>query len=307
MKNDNGPEPDRTRPAPPSEPVPHGDESDPSLDEQDGAGARMPVIDHLTELRTRLLYSVLAFLGAFIGLYYPLRTKVLVFLLQPYLDAYNSLILWGEEKTRSFQEVTTALSPQEVLFTDMKAIALVALIVSSPVIFYQVWLFVRPALKRAELRFTFPFVIASTIFFMAGTAFCYKVILNISSAFLILYAAPVTAVRVSIASYFSFALRLELAFGLAFELPVAIFILARMGLVNAKFLWSKFRWAILVIALCSAVLTPPDIVSQTLLGIPLIGLYVLSIGVAHVFGKSRPAAAKDDDEEDEPPEDEPAG
>jgi len=318
---DNGPPPDQIKPAPDptqereeenppkeednAEPDDSIGEDDPGLNDDEELGGRMPLLAHLAELRTMLIRIVLSFLVIFLGIYYPLKTRVLAFLLQPYLDAYNSLKL-TDIPVRTFNDVTTALSPQEVLFTDMKAIALVAIFIASPLIFYQIWKFVSPGLYRKEKRAVFPVALASTLFFVAGAAFCYFVILRLSSEFLIYYALPVTSVRVSIAQYFSFALKLVFAFGLAFELPIVILILARAGIVDAKFLWTKFRWALLLIALFAAVLTPPDWVSQSLLGIPLVGLYILSIGVAAVFGKKKPQETDDDDEE-EPEPDEPAG
>jgi len=235
---------------------------------QDGA----PLIQHLVELRTRSLRAGAVFLIATVASYM-FSKYVLLMLEQPFIDVSGGV--------KSLQY----LVPTEGFLTRLKVSALCGLVISSPYIFYQVWKFVAPGLYKHERRLAVPSVMAASILFAGGVLFGYFLILPYGLRFLVLGFEIPSAVEANIQlkQYVSFTLKLMVAFGIAFELPVIIFLLARMGLVSSGWLVKNFRYAIVVIFIASAVITPPDFITQVTLAMPLILLYWISVGVAHVF------------------------
>jgi sec-independent protein translocase protein TatC len=159
------------------------------------------------------------------------------------------------------------------------------IILASPVILWQIWLFVAPALYRNERRWVWPFLVASVVFFLSGCAFGYYQAFPLVVGFLVGMGRPFQAV-ITINEYLSTATKVILGLGLCFEMPILVFFLARMGVVSEKWLLAKFKYAVLIIFFVAAVITPtPDITTQCVFAVPMILLYLLGVGVAWIFRK----------------------
>jgi sec-independent protein translocase protein TatC len=230
----------------------------------------MPFTSHLAELRNRLVKSVLALALAFFACY--LVVDDIFALLAAPLRRLNirGLTLIGTSVTEAF-------------FTKLKVAFVAAVIVASPVLLWQLWQFVAPGLYEHEKRYTRSFVLVGSIFFTAGAAFCYWIVIQQGLGFLL---ARFEAIDIQpllrVGDYLSLVSRLVLAFGTMFELPVLAFFLARVGIIDHRFLVRHSRYALIAIALFAAVLTPPDLIAQVLLMLPLALLYAVSIAVAYL-------------------------
>ena len=236
----------------------------------------MPLTAHLEELPWRLVRALLAIGVAFAGCY-AVAERTFTFLIRPLTQLRPDVtLLIGTGVTEAF-------------FTKLKVSFIAALFVASPAIFYQAWRFVAPGLYDSEKRLAVPFAVAASVFFFLGAAFCYVFVFPVGFEFFLeQYASINVAPQLRISEYLSFASRMLLAFGVTFELPVVTFFLARIGMVTHRTLIHGARYAIVVIFIVAAVLTPgPDIASQLLMAAPLLLLYGLSIGVAYVV--ARPA------------------
>ena len=232
----------------------------------------MTFTEHLEELRWRLLKSLGAVALAFAGSYV-VSNRIFAFMAAPLkqsLQPGQSLIGTGVA---------------EAFFIEMKVALVGGVFLASPVIFYQIWRFLAPGLLGSEKRTVVPFVICATLFFIGGAAFCYRVVLPVAFLYFIdQYQSLGVSPEIRIGEYFSFFFRMVLAFGVTFELPVLTFFLVRLGMVDYRFMWRSFRYAIVVIFIAAAILTPtPDVVNQTLLALPMVVLYLLSIGVAYFW------------------------
>jgi sec-independent protein translocase protein TatC len=248
---------------------------------------QMPLTAHLEELRWRLIKALLAVTVAFVAVY-NFSDVLFEVLTRPLIAMQEGPV----------QLIGTGVT--EAFFTKLKVSAIAALFVASPVIFYQLWLFVAPGLYDTEKRYARPFVFFATIFFILGAVFCYFVVFPVGYRFFLAeYATIGVAPAIRISEYLSFTARMLLAFGMTFEMPVVTFFLARLGLVTHQMMLGYFRYAVLVIFIVAAVLTPgPDVASQMLMAGPLLVLYILSIGVAYVFARTpAPAEAADDSTE----------
>ena len=242
---------------------------------------RMSLTDHLAELRTRLIRALMATAIGFAVAYF-WASELVTFLLRPLRDQGLDVEVIGTGVTDAF-------------FIKLKVSAIAGVFVASPVIFFQAWRFVSPGLYSREKRVAVPFSIAATFFFVAGAAFCYALVFPVAFRFFLeQFQTIALGPQIRISEYLTFASRMLLAFGITFELPVASFFLARVGLITHRTLLDSARYAIVVIFVVAAVLTPgPDIASQMLMAAPLLVLYALSIGVAWVFGRERAAAASE--------------
>ena len=236
----------------------------------------MGFLEHLDELRKRLLWS-LAAVGVAFAVALTQAKDILEFLLRPVRP------FLGDQKP-VYIELT------EPFLLYMKVGFLASLFLSAPFVLYQVWAFIAPGLYPRERRNVFPFILFATTFFLAGGAFGYYVGFPAACRFLIGIAADFQpALRVG--SLFAFESKIILGMGLVFELPTVVYFLARLGIVTPGFLWHNFKYAVLVIFIVAAVITPtPDIVTQCIFAAPMILLYLLSIAVAHLFGRVRPPA-----------------
>jgi sec-independent protein translocase protein TatC len=233
----------------------------------------MPLLGHLEELRWRLVKSLLAVAVAFVPAY-AFVTTLFRFLLQPlqYLPDPPPVV---------------GLAPAEAFFAKLKVAFIAAIFAAIPVVFYQLWQFVAPGLYQHEKRYVVPFVLFASFFFLLGAGFCYQVVLPVAYGFFLAeYKTVDVQATLRISEYFSFTSRMLLAFGVTFELPVLAFFFARVGLITHRTLLDFFRYSVVGIFVMAAVLTPgPDVASQLLLAGPLLLLYLVSIGVAYVFGK----------------------
>ena len=247
------------------------------------ADVKMPLTAHLEELRWRLIKSLVAIAIAFTAAY-NFADVLFAFLTRPLLD----LNLSGEAADTVHLIGTGVV---EAFFTKLKVALIAAVFLASPVLFYQIWQFVAPGLYDKEKRYARPFVLFGTFFFVSGAWFCYTMVLPVGYRFFITeYATIRVSPEIRISEYLSFTARMLLAFGATFELPVITFFLARVGFVTHQMMLRTVRYAILVIFIVAAMLTPgPDVASQLLMAGPLLVLYGLSIGVAYLFGKPRAA------------------
>jgi sec-independent protein translocase protein TatC len=230
---------------------------------------QMPFTSHLDELRSRLMRSALAVGIGFLFCFY-FADQIFFALAEPLRRLrIPDLTLIGTAVTEAF-------------FTKMKISFFAAIIVALPVLLWEGWQFVAPGLYEHEKRYTRSFVFFGSFFFLAGVAFCYGIVLQKGLAFLLKrYQVLQIQPAIQIGAYLSLVTRLVLAFGLMFQLPVLTFFLARVGLIDHRLLIHYFGYAVIGMAIVSAVLTPPDVISQILLMIPLTLLYGVSIGVAY--------------------------
>jgi sec-independent protein translocase protein TatC len=236
----------------------------------------MTFTEHLEELRWRLVKSVGAVALAF-GLCYFQSDRIFGFMIAPLKGALQpGQNLIGTGVTEAF-------------FIEMKVGLVGGLFLASPVIFYQIWRFLAPGLLGEEKKMVVPFVLCATGFFVGGAYFCYRVVLPVAFAYFVdQYLSLGVAPEIRIGEYFSFFFRMILAFGVTFELPVFTFFLVRLGIVDYRLMWRSFRYAIVLIFIAAAILTPtPDVINQTLLAAPMLILYLLSIGVAYIWRKER--------------------
>jgi sec-independent protein translocase protein TatC len=229
----------------------------------------MPFTSHLDELRSRLMRSALAVGIGFLFCFY-FADQIFFALAEPLRRLrIPDLTLIGTAVTEAF-------------FTKMKISFFAAIIVALPVLLWEGWQFVAPGLYEHEKRYTRSFVFFGSFFFLAGVAFCYGIVLQKGLAFLLKrYQVLQIQPAIQIGAYLSLVTQLVLAFGLMFQLPVLTFFLARVGLIDHRLLIHYFGYAVIGMAIVSAVLTPPDVISQILLMIPLTLLYGVSIGVAY--------------------------
>jgi len=241
---------------------------------------RMPLTSHLEELRRKLIISGISWLVAFLACYA---------FAEPLFDMIATPVRAALPEGASLVFITAT----EPFFTYLKIGALAGLLVAMPVIFWQIWSFIAPGLYQHEKRYIFPFVLASTLCFATGAFFGYRYVFPMAFKVLIEFGTGSgdLSAMLSMGSYLSLSSKLLLAFGLVFELPVVIFFLARMGIVDHKMLARNRKFALLAAFLTGAMLTPPDVFSQTALALPFIILYEVGIIVARLFGKRKETAA----------------
>lgn len=219
---------------------------------------------HIQELRSRLIKIVLVFLVLFFALF-NFWEIILNWVQQPLLNALqeNSHII--------------AKTVPEQMITAIILSFFAALVIGLPVYFYQIWAFIAPGLYHNEKKLALPFVFFATLMFILGCAFAYYIVFPYGFSFLVNFGGTSIVAMISIGDYVGFFLRLMAGFGISFELPVVCFFLAKIGLITDKTLIGFFRYAIIIIFILAALLTPPDVITQLLMAIPLVLLYGLSI------------------------------
>lgn len=248
------------------------------IEEVPAEGLRMPIIEHLRELRVRLIRAAIALTVGFIAAYF-FSDQLFAALTLPIRQvSHDKLLLIGTGVGEAF-------------FTKIKVSLVAGLFLASPAVFYEVWKFIAPGLYHSERKMAFPFIVFATIFFISGGYFCWAVVFKVGYAFFLQqYSSIGVTPTIRISEYLAFSAKLMLAFAITFEMPIFAFFLTRLGLIDYKMMIKQFRYAILIIFVIAAALTPPDMVSQFLLAIPLLLLYVVSVGVSYVFrSKIEPA------------------
>ncbi len=231
---------------------------------------RMGFFQHLEELRKRLMASLLAIFGGFLLAWY-WAPQIFDFLAKP----IRQVLPPGQNL--AYTRLT------EPFLMYFRVALLAGILLSSPVVLWQVWLFISPALYRREKRYVFPFVTFGVLFFLSGCAFAYYEAFPLVVRFLVGVGAPFTPV-ITINEYLGMASKLILGLGLCFEMPILVFFLARLGIVSEVWLLKKFKYAVLIIFIIAAVITPtPDVATQCVFALPMIGLYLLGILIAWMF------------------------
>lgn len=255
-----------------------------SDDEAHVEASRAPLLDHLIELRTRLIWSLLGFIVAFFVCYYFAR-DIYAFLTQPLAAAL------AHRPDGERHMIFTAL--YETFFTYIKVAAFGALCLSFPVVASQIWMFVAPGLYRSEQRAFLPFLIATPVLFIAGAALVYYGLLPVAIHFFLGFETQTSEgtlgiqLQARVADYLDLVMSLIFAFGLSFQLPVLLTLMGRVGLISSDFLKRNRRFAIVFVFVIAAVLTPPDVLSQFSLAIPLLALYEASIWSVWLIEKRR--------------------
>ena len=236
---------------------------------------------HIADLRKRLTISTITVVVMFFACF----------------SFYEPILEWMMAPVKHALPVGTsmiAVEIQETFFTAMKVAFFAGFIISLPVIFWQLWLFLAPGLYDHEKKLVVPFVFFATLMFLLGASFAYYIVVPVGFDFLIAFGNSVVSVLPSIGKYVGFFTKLMIGFGIAFELPVITFFLAKIGIVNDQMLKDFFRYAVVLIFIISAILTPPDVISQVLMAAPLLILYGVSIYIAKVFN---PAQKEEEEEE----------
>jgi sec-independent protein translocase protein TatC len=235
---------------------------------------KIPFTAHLDELRKRLVNTFIAVGVGFVICYF-FKEDLFQILAKPLMAAMQA----GDKL------VFTGLP--EAFFTYLKVSLLAGLMLAAPVILYQFWMFVAPGLYQKERRLLVPIVFISTIFFVGGSLFGYFVVFPFGFKFFLGFANDTIQPLPSMREYLAFATKLLLAFGVSFELPIILTFLARLGIVSVEFLKKNRKYALLLFFAGAAMLTPPDVVTQVMLALPLMFLYELSIIGARVFGRRK--------------------
>jgi len=235
---------------------------------------KQPFLSHLGELRDRLIKSFIA-VGVGCVIAYIFSEELFNILLLPLKD----LLPEGEGL------IFTGLP--EMFFTYLKTAFIAGILFASPVIFYQMWMFIAPGLYQHEKSYVIPFIFFSTILFVGGALFGYFIVFPMGFKFLLGYSNEYLQALPSVKKYFSLSYRLLLAFGIVFQLPLLIFFLSKMGLMTVDFLRKRRPFAIIMAVIIGAILTPPDIISQIMMAIPLIVLYEIGIIVAMMGGRKK--------------------
>jgi sec-independent protein translocase protein TatC len=261
-------------------------------DEDDGppGDKKMPLIEHLVELRQRLIWSLVAFFVCFLVGYY-LSDRIFAFLVEPLRHLPHS-----EGRRMIFT------APTEAFFTYLKIGLFFGVCVGFPIIANQLWKFVAPGLYKNEKDAFLPFLIATPAMFAIGASFLYYFVLPVALKFFASFEVPAgqdqlpIALEAKMSEYLSLVMTLIFAFGLSFELPVLLTLLAKVGLVTSRQLAEKRRYAIVGVVAFAGVVTPPDVFSQLALAVPLYGLYELSIWTAKLV-QPKPDADEEDEAE----------
>ena len=233
----------------------------------------MTLTEHLAELRKRLINSFIAvFIGFAISYHY--SEDIFWVLMDPLLK-----VMPPKNGKMVFLTLT------EPFVTYLEVALLSGLFLASPIIFWEIWKFIEPGLYPHEKKYVIPFVFFATFFFIGGAFFGYFIVFPFAFEFFISFANQNIVPSLSMAKYFSFATKMLLAFGVIFELPLITLFLARLGIITKDMLSRWRKYAIVIIFVVSAILTPPDVMSQILMAVPLWILYEISVIIAKIFGK----------------------
>ena len=235
---------------------------------------KRPFATHLEELRNRLIKAFIA-VGVGFVLSYAFKEKLFQILTAPLISVMET------------GETLIYTNLPEAFFTFLKTAFLSGILLASPIIIYQFWMFTAPGLYKQEKRLLLPVVFLSSVFFIGGALFGYFIVFPWGFKFFLGFASETVRPLPSMKEYLSFSSKLLLAFGLVFELPLIITFLARLGVVSVEFLKKNRKYALLLFFAGAAILTPPDVVTQIMMALPLMVLYEISIIGARIFGKKK--------------------
>lgn len=235
---------------------------------------KLPFTAHLEELRKRLIVCFIA-VGAGFILSYGFKERLFEILVHPLVKVLKE----GEKL------IYTGLP--EAFFTYLKVAFLTSIIVASPILLYEFWMFVAPGLYKKERRLLGPIVLLSSLFFIGGALFGYFFVFPWGFKFFLAFATDIIRPLPSMREYFGFSAKLLLAFGLVFELPLVLTFMAKLGIISVEFLKKNRKYAILIFFTVAAILTPPDVITQIMMAIPLMILYEVSIIGAKLFGRQK--------------------
>lgn len=255
---------------------------------------KMPFTEHLSELRKRIVVSLVALLAGFLftfnysedlfkALMFPMKFEIGLMMKSPYFSLVPS-------KIKNPSLIFTA--PSEAFWMHLKVSLVAALMLSLPIILHQLWKFISPGLLAKEKKYVAPFVVIATLLFLVGAAFCFLFVLPFAMGFLLTYKTASITPMLSVGNYVDFCLKFILAFGAVFELPVAIVFMTRMGFVTPKTLAKNRKYAVLLAFVTAALLTPtPDAFNQLLMAVPIIVLYEAGILVSRIFIRKKVESA----------------
>jgi sec-independent protein translocase protein TatC len=233
--------------------------------------ARMSLIEHLQELRTRLIRAFIAIGVGFIVAY-------------AIADPLFHMLTWPIREVSGGKIMLIGTGIGEAFYTKIKVALIAGLFIASPAVFYEIWKFVAPGLYETERRMAKPFVFFATVFFVLGGYFCWAVVFKLGYRFFLdQYATIGVTPTIRISEYLAFSAKLLLAFAVTFEMPIFAFFFTKLGMIDYKMMFGYWRYALVGIFVVSGILTPPDMISMLLLAIPLTMLYVISVGVAWMF------------------------
>jgi len=261
------------KPLPPDDP--DHDPDQPELDSDDSGDGRMSFLEHLDELRRRIIYAVVSLLIGF----------VITFSFVGYLFDF---VMRPMQEMLPEGQTLIYTNPPEAFVLNIKLALIAGLVIASPAILWQVWRFIAPGLYVNEKKWAIPFVVLSTVCFVTGVAFAHYVVFPFAWLFFGQFENDIVTFMPRIEPTFAMYMRLLLGFGAVFEMPTLVLFLARMGLLTPGFRWRNFKVFVLIAAIAAAIITPPDVISQLAMLGPLILLYFIRIGLAWVFGKRRP-------------------
>lgn len=231
------------------------------------------LFDHLRELRKRLLYAGIA-IGICAAFAFIAASELFAILTAPFYASFGDFSLIGT-------------GPAEAFVLKLKAAFFAGMLLSTPVLFTQIWLFIAPGLYEHERKMAIPFVLTTSVLFLIGVAFAYTIVVPFAFAFFrdeYLSIGVTPTIRIS--EFLSITLKILIGFGLIFEVPIIAYFLGRLGVITDTFLIQYFRHALVLMFVVAALLTPPDIITQFLMAGPLVLLYILSIVIVRYTGKS---------------------
>lgn len=251
---------------------------------------KLSITEHLGEFRKRIFISLGAVIVAFGVCFYfseyifsvltlPLHSTIKFSLKDPFITFVT---------TEKAGLNLVFLAPAEALWMHFKISFISGFIVSSPIIFYEIWKFISPGLLMKEKKYVFPFVAVTTLLFLIGALFCFIIVLPFAMNFLLTYKTANIKPMLSVGKYIDFCLKFILAFGTIFELPVVLVFLTKMGIVSTEFLAKNRKYAVLIAFVLAALLTPtPDVFNQTLMAVPIILLYETGIWASRIFNRKK--------------------
>ncbi len=253
---------------------------------------KMPITEHLGDLRKRIIVSVVAlFITFLISFNYSEDIfRFIMFPLKYNLDfSVKNVYIHFVPQDKLQNTKLVFLAPAEAFWMNIKVAFVAGLISALPVIFYQLWKFISPGLLHKEKRYVVPFILLATSLFLIGAAFCFFIVLPFAMGFLLTYkVGDFLSPMLSVGNYVDFCLKFILAFGAVFELPIVIIFFTRMGIVTPKTLAKSRKYAILLAFVVAAILTPtPDAFNQTLMAVPMIVLYEVGIILSRIFKRRK--------------------